>query len=55
MKLIGYGTDDQEGLFWLLQNQWTEEWGEKGFVRIKHGEIGIDSVALSCIPDLVLV
>jgi cathepsin B len=53
MKLLGYGHDEQEGLYWELQNQWTEEWGEKGYVRVKAGEIGIDSVAVSCMPDLI--
>ena len=53
MKLVGYGEDPVEGLYWELQNQWTDEWGEEGFVRIKAGEIGIDSVALACLPDLI--
>ena len=54
MKLIGYGEDEVEGFYWVLQNQWTTEWGERGFVKIKEGEIGIDSVALSCMPDVRL-
>lgn len=53
MKMVGYGHDETEGLFWYLQNQWSEDWGEKGFVRIKAGEIGIDSVAMACMPDLI--
>jgi cathepsin B len=52
MKMIGYGQDETEGLYWVLQNQWTDDWGDKGFIKIKAGEIGIDSVALSCMPDL---
>lgn len=54
MKLVGWGTDPKVGHYWELQNQWTEEWGEGGFLRIKAGEIGIDSVALACMPDLVM-
>lgn len=53
MKLIGFGVDKDEGDYWILQNQWTTEWGENGFVKIKFGEIGIDSVALSCMPDII--
>ena len=53
MKLVGYGEDPEYGLYWELQNQWTTEWGEEGFVKIKSGEIGIDSVALACMPDLI--
>ena len=52
MKLIGYGEDPVEGQYWVLQNQWTRDWGEHGFIKIKHGEVGIDSIALSCMPDL---
>jgi cathepsin B len=53
MKLIGYGHDEQDGsLYWILQNQWSESWGAKGFVNIKAGQIGIDSMALSCDPDI---
>ena len=55
MKLVGYGEDEKVGLYWILQNQWTIEWGEQGFVRVKAGEIGIDSVALSCLPDIISI
>ena len=51
MKLVGYGEDPKEGLYWELQNQWTTEWGEEGFIRIKHGEIGIDTIAIACMPE----
>lgn len=53
MKLVGYGYDEEEGLYWQLQNQWTPMWGDEGFVKIKHGEVGIDSIALACMPDLI--
>ena len=53
MKLVGYGLDPTLGLYWEMQNQWTTEWGDEGFIKIKAGEIGIDSVGLSCMPDLI--
>ena len=53
MKLIGYGEDPEFAFYWQLQNQWGKEWGENGTIRIKEGEIGIDSVGLSCMPDFV--
>lgn len=52
MKMIGWGTDDHGYLFWILQNQWTNEWGSQGFINIKAGEIAIDSMALACEPEL---
>ena len=53
MKLEGWGTDPDEGLYWQLQNQWSTDWGEQGYVRVRAGEIGIDSVGLSCMPDFL--
>jgi hypothetical protein len=53
MKVVGWGYELPEGFYWILQNQWTLDWGDKGFVKIKAGEIGIDSVALACMPDLI--
>jgi cathepsin B len=53
MKLLGYGHDEKEGLYWELQNQWSDDWGEKGYIKVKAGEIGIDSVAVACMPDLI--
>jgi cathepsin B len=53
VKLLGWGHDDKAGLYWICQNQWTDEWGEEGFFKIKHGEVGIDSMAMACDPDLI--
>ena len=52
MKLIGWGTDTDGSLYWICQNQWSLKWGNNGFINIKAGEIGIDSIAISCIPDI---
>lgn len=52
MKLVGFGEDQEFGFYWVLQNQWSNDWGERGYIKIKEGEIGIDSVGLSCQPDL---
>mmetsp|Transcript_31401 Transcript_31401/g.30750 ORF Transcript_31401/g.30750 Transcript_31401/m.30750 type:complete len:278 (+) Transcript_31401:146-979(+) len=54
MKLVGWGTDTTWGLglYWICQNQWSDSWGEEGFVRIYAHEIGLDSLALACLPEL---
>jgi cathepsin B len=52
IKLIGWGTDTDGSLYWICQNQWSAKWGENGFINIKAGEVGLDSMAISCIPDL---
>lgn len=54
IKLIGWGHDDEGdgSLYWVCQNQWNTVWGEEGFIKVKAGEIGLDSMALGCDPDI---
>ena len=53
IKLIGWGHDEKDGsLFWVCQNQWSEKWGMNGFINVKAGEIGLDSMAVACDPDI---
>jgi hypothetical protein len=53
MRLIGWGHEEKDGyLYWIGQNQWSEEWGDKGLVKIKAREINIDNWSVSCVPDL---
>ncbi|KAG5668596.1 hypothetical protein PVAND_016532 [Polypedilum vanderplanki] len=38
--LVGYGTDysyNPPADYWLIKNSWSDEWGEKGFIRMKRG------------------
>ena len=36
--IVGYGTDPASGTdFWIAQNTWGADWGEKGYVRIQRG------------------
>ena len=42
VTIIGW---DDEGGYWIARNSWGEDWGEKGYLRIKYGCNGIGTGA----------
>ncbi|KAL6865222.1 hypothetical protein ACP4OV_016373 [Aristida adscensionis] len=34
---VGYGSAQNGGQYWLLKNQWGEDWGERGYMRLERG------------------
>jgi len=52
VRAVGWGHDDDGHLYWICQNQWTDQWGQDGYFNIKAGEVGIDYWSLSCMPDI---
>ena len=46
VQLVGYGTDDVLGDYFIVRNSWTPLWGEEGYIRLKR------SASPSCGIDL---
>jgi cathepsin L len=47
--LVGYGTDETLGDFWLIRNSWGTGYGENGYIRLaRESEVvcGIDHTPL---------
>ena len=53
IKILGWGVEDGVK-YWLCANSWNEEWGDKGFFKIKRGsnESGIENYAYAGMPKL---
>ncbi|CDW72069.1 cathepsin b [Stylonychia lemnae] len=49
VKMIGYGVE--AGIkYYLCANQWGTEWGDKGYFKIRVGDVKIDQDAYGCDP-----
>jgi len=47
--LVGYGTDEALGDYWLIRNSWGTGYGENGYIRLARESVevcGIDSTPL---------
>merc|ERR1719228_786245 len=36
VQLVGYGTDESLGDYWIVRNSWGPNWGEDGYIRLKR-------------------
>jgi len=57
VQLVGYGSNPEDGAYWIIRNSWGESWGEGGFIRLRRDDsakCGIDStpaIGLKCKGD----
>uniref|UniRef100_A0A7S3EVQ1 Peptidase C1A papain C-terminal domain-containing protein n=1 Tax=Haptolina ericina TaxID=156174 RepID=A0A7S3EVQ1_9EUKA len=44
VKIVGWGTDPDQGDYWTVANSWNTNWGDSGFFKIVRGknECGVE-------------
>jgi len=51
IKILGWGVENGTA-YWTVANSWNEDWGNKGFFKIKRGtdECGIEGQVVAGLP-----
>jgi len=50
VSIVGWGSDDILGKYWIVRNSWGSYWGEMGFFKSQFGALNLEDHCVFAVP-----